>query len=350
VTHGELFAGISGFGIAFERAGIPAAWRVEIDPNCQKVLKHHYPGDLLLSDIHDCGAHNLDPVDIITFGSPCQDMSVAGKRAGLNGKRSGLFYEAIRIVGELEPTFAIWENVPGAFSSNAGRDFLAVIAAFRELGACDVAWRVLNAQYFGVPQRRRRIFLIADFGGERAGEILFESESLQGDPPESGKAGERIAGAVTGGVDRPLCGFEGENLIAFRYKAGAKSGSMGEGKVSPTLAAGQPFIGITAPLTSGGGGGRRQEDDHNLVWQAHPKDACRISENGLSPTLSGYMGTGGNNTPMVGVRRLTPLECERLQGFPSGWTDICSDSARYRMLGNAAAVPVVEWIARRIPQ
>src|SRR5690606_1758225 len=127
---------------------------------------------------------------VITFGSPCQDLSVAGKRAGLDGERSSMFFEALRVFREMReatnggsPALVVWENVPGAFSSNGGRDFAYVLAGLAELGAVDIAWRVLDAQYFGVAQRRRRVFVIADFGGERAAEILFEREGVRRHPP-----------------------------------------------------------------------------------------------------------------------------------------------------------------------
>src|SRR5437016_3676006 len=120
---GELFAGIGGFGLAFERTGFEVAWQVEIDKDCNRVLATHWPNVERFEDVRDVGAHNLAPVDVITFGSPCQDLSLAGKRGGLNAERSGLFFEAIRIIRELRPAIAVWENVPGAFSSNDGRDF-----------------------------------------------------------------------------------------------------------------------------------------------------------------------------------------------------------------------------------
>lgn len=206
LTHGELFAGISGFGVGFEASGIVTRWRVEIDNAPRSVLRHHYPADKLERDVLQCGAHNLEPVDIITFGSPCQDLSVAGKRAGLGGQRSGLFYEAIRIVSELRPAIAVWENVPGAFSSNAGRDFAAVLSAFRDIGARDIGWTVLDAQYSGVAQRRRRVFVVADFRGDRAGEILFESPCVCGNPPPRREAGTRVADLTGNGVG--TCGAD----------------------------------------------------------------------------------------------------------------------------------------------
>lgn len=264
VTHGELFAGIGGFSVGLERAGIQTLWRVEIDADCQAVLRRHYPDGLLFSDVREVGAHNLPPVDVITFGSPCQDLSVAGRRAGLGGERSGLFFEAIRIIRELRPTFAVWENVPGALSSNGRRDFGAALDALAESGAMDIAWGVLDAQWFGVAQRRRRVFVVADFAGERAAEVLLAPESFV-----------------------PLVRQEqpGRN---------------------------------PKPMLVGWDGGLTLERLRQCV------------------VIEGE------------CRKLTPLEQERLQGFPDGWTAGQGDSARYRQLGNAVCCNVAEWLGRQI--
>jgi DNA (cytosine-5)-methyltransferase 1 len=237
VTHGELFAGYGGFGLGFARAGIRTVWRVEIDRDCQRVLRHHHPDDLLLSDVRECGAHNLPPVDVISFGSPCQDFSVAGKRAGIGGERSGLIHEALRIVRELSPALAVWENVPGVLSSDSGRDFLAILRAFRECGARDIAWRILDSQYLGVPQRRRRVFLVADFGGERAGPVLFESPCGCGHPPPGREKGARVAPSVTPGARRASGQRAGEQLTvvgALRVQA-AKGNGGAPGEVGAAL-------------------------------------------------------------------------------------------------------------------
>lgn len=211
-TIGSLFAGIGGFDLGFERAGFRTTWACEIDQRAQAVLRLRFPDAKLHDDVCAVGAHNLEPVDVVTFGSPCQDLSVAGKRAGLAGERSGLFHEAVRVIRELraahgKPDFAIWENVPGAFSSNAGRDFAAVIDALVNIGARDVAWRVLDSRFFGVAQRRRRVFLVADFGGERAEQVLALVEGVRGYSPKGRKArqgtppgvgaGAGVSGAVT---------------------------------------------------------------------------------------------------------------------------------------------------------
>lgn len=211
-TIGSLFAGIGGFDLGFERAGFKTTWACEIDQKAQAVLRLRFPDAKLHDDVCQIGAHNLKPVDVVTFGSPCQDLSVAGKRAGLAGERSGLFHEAVRIIRELrerhgKPDFAIWENVPGAFSSNQGRDFAAVLQALADIGATDLAWRVVDSRFFGVAQRRRRVFLVADFGGERAEQVLALAQGVRGYSPQGRKAREgtaagagyspRTSGAVT---------------------------------------------------------------------------------------------------------------------------------------------------------
>lgn len=204
-TIGSLFAGIGGFDLGFERAGFRTAWACEIDAKAQAVMRLRFP----LADLHDdvckVGAHNLSAVDVVTFGSPCQDLSVAGRRGGLAGERSGLFYEAVRVISELrakygKPDFAVWENVPGAFSSNQGRDFAAVLQSLADIGATDIAWRVLDSRFFGVPQRRKRIFLVADFRGERAAQVLALTEGLCGDSASSGKARQEIAAGFADGA------------------------------------------------------------------------------------------------------------------------------------------------------
>lgn len=205
-TIGSLFAGIGGFDLGFERAGFKTEWTCEIDQKAQAVLRLRFPQAVHHDDVTQVGAHSLGPVDVVTFGSPCQDLSVAGKRAGLAGGRSGLFHESARIIRELrerygKPDFAVWENVPGAFSSNGGRDFAVVVQAMVDLGARDVAWRVLDSRYFGVAQRRRRVFLVADFGGERASEVLAQSEGLRGYSPKGRKARQGAAQGIGKGVD-----------------------------------------------------------------------------------------------------------------------------------------------------
>ena len=337
-----------------------------------------------LGDITKIHGDQIEPVDCITFGSPCQDLSIAGRRAGLAGERSGLFMEAVRIIKEmrssangLHPTFAIWENVPGAFSSNSGEDFRAVLEELARIEQPDVsiprpsgrggrwskagaiagngwslAWRQLDAQYWGVPQRRKRIALVADFGGQRASEILFERTGVSGNLEQSiptwqevtGAAGSRIAGN-----DRPVpvLNDQGGGVMGTSYN------------ITGTLRAAehehQPIV--------------FESNAQPVVLESNQVHAT-ATQTGICPTLSASMGMGGGYIPMVTnkaekaihwiVRRLTPVECERLQGYPDGWTDIgewvdskgkkhkYADSPRYKALGNSVALPQWFWIAQKM--
>ncbi|MHB8122625.1 MAG: DNA cytosine methyltransferase [Desulfuromonadaceae bacterium] len=237
LTLGSLFDGIAGFPLSASGHGIKTLWASEIEPFPIKVSTTHFPDMKHLGSIIDINGANIEPVDIVTFGSPCQDLSVAGKRSGLDGERSHLFFEAVRIIGEMQtatggqhPRFAIWENVDGAFSSNGGWDFAAVLEALvggnvyvPEGGWTDAgvsfgpkgqaAWRLFDAQFWGVPQRRARIYLVTDFRGECAGQILFESKGLCRDTQESRKAREEVAACAGDGVaaaDRVVA-FDGYN-------------------------------------------------------------------------------------------------------------------------------------------
>ena len=230
---GSLFDGSGGFPLAGALFGIEPVWASEIEPFPIRVTKQRFPGMKHLGSVTEVKGDQVEPVDIITFGSPCQDLSVAGKQKGIHdGERSNLFFEAIRIIKEMRngtsnqyPRFAVWENVPGAFSSNRGADFQAVLQAFCDVceegqlsvpqpqggrwkpAGCivgngfSVAWRVYDAQFWGVPQRRKRIYLIADFGSERAGEILFEQEGPGWSLEESRRAESRASKFIKGCTD-----------------------------------------------------------------------------------------------------------------------------------------------------
>ncbi len=237
LTLGSLFDGIGGFPYAASFYGIRPLWASEIVPECVSVTKKHFPDMEHVGDITKLHGGTLPPVDIITFGSPCQDLSVAsGKRLGLAGERSGLFLEAIRIIREMQeatngeyPKFALWENVPGALSSSSRRDFKAVLEAFTDAEVpmpgsgrwanagmvrgrgVDLAWCVYDAQYFGTAQRRRRIFLIADFRGERAGEILFVPKSLSGYFAAGGTPWQGLAAYAQNGAGTAGAGIDGYN-------------------------------------------------------------------------------------------------------------------------------------------
>lgn len=228
LTLGSLFDGFGGFPLGGTLADITPTWASEIEPFPIRVTSVRFPNMKHLGDITKIRGSEIEPVDIITFGSPCQDMSVAGKREGLDGNRSSLFYEAIRIIKEMRedtngkyPRYIVWKNVPGAFSSNKGEDFKAVLTeickvkdsevlipkprkwekAGRIMGdSYSVAWRVFDARFWGVPQRRQRIYLVADFNGGSAGEILFESEGLSGYSAEGFKSWQRTVCCAKEGI------------------------------------------------------------------------------------------------------------------------------------------------------
>ena len=473
-----------------------------------------------LGDITKINGAEIEAVDVITGGSPCQDLSIAGKRAGLAGARSGLFMEQVRIVKEMRehdrsngrtgdmvrPRFMVWENVPGAFSSNKGRDFAAVLEEIIRIaepeapdievpekgwntwggyhdevgGRWSVAWRVHDAQHWGVPQRRRRISVVADFGGDTAGEILFERKSVSGYPAESGTARERLAGNAESGSSyavriRGGCDGGGKGALVQEDKSGTlgtgndqtifclqgngidradTAGCNGKGwreDISYTLntidrtavCAGVNNHAIFCMATQQGGAELRTDDQSPTLTAAagmsgnnqpvvaldmsHACDVIRECGE-VVPSLQARMGTGGNQVPpthqMQGfgdyregdvassckqrdfkdstdlvcavdcrnfreggetngtlqakesrgqslnlnntvrqnmvVRRLTPMECERLQGYPDGWTDIGewrdskgklrkpSDSPRYKACGNSIALPFWDFLAKRI--
>lgn len=199
-THGSLFTGIGGFDLGFERAGFKTIWQVEIDPFCRAVLKSRFPKVGRYRDVRKVGRRNLLHVDVITAGIPCQDVSIAGKRQGLAGERTGLFYEFARILRELRPAWFVFENVPGLFSSNRGRDFAEILRVLMVECGYGVSWRVLNSQFFGVAQRRRRVFVVGCFGKACPPEVLFERESSAGNPAASQETGTDLVFALAASV------------------------------------------------------------------------------------------------------------------------------------------------------
>lgn len=397
----SLFSGIEAASVAWGPLGWEPMAFAEIEPFPCAVLQERFPNVPNLGDVSkvdwSCFIESSGRPDIIVGGSPCQSFSVAGKREGLEGA-SGLMWEYVRAVAECRPRWVVWENVPGALSSSHGEDFRCLLESLDQIGY-RMAWRVLDAQFFGVAQRRRRVFLVGDLGapGGGAAEVLLEPESLCGDPRPSREKRAALAsndriGAQASGVfslqsdggtslnsngggwqcdgsaytlnlvDRQavafasnqrgevrLFGGDGQTVgaipanqsgkqvtaLAFKFHAGAKAGSAAASEdLSPTLTA----------------------DWHNPA-------VCIADDNAKAAVDSELCGTlkCGGSAPMVAsdyvVRRLTPRECERLQGFPDDWTlvpyrgkpaDECPDGPRYKALGNSMAVPVMRWIGERI--
>jgi len=405
MRFGSLFSGIGGFDLGFERAGMQCAWQVEINTAASSVLGRHWPHVARYSDVRK--VENLEPVDLICGGFPCQDLSVAGKRKGLAGERSGLWFEFHRVLGEVGPGWAVIENVPGLLSSNGGRDFAVILRGLAELGY-GVAWRILDAQYFGVAQRRRRVFIVGHLGDGRAAEVLFEREGGCWHPAPGREKREGTASYTPGsfgsyreGVGALRhnlrdCGGGSENLITFPGMAQAGAGwappsmPISEGHTGPLDTRRAHVVAIPDPAyaladatgTSPGSGrdaqdtfvvgtlscntGPRGHDAGNFLsnqavdggyvqavrlgapavaWHENKQGQLTEDKEGIAKALR----SGASHSYQgFGVRRLTPTECERLQGFPDGHTADQGDTARYRQLGNAVAVPVAEWLGRKI--
>ncbi len=486
---GSLFDGSGGFPLGAVLSGITPVWASEVEPYPIRVTTKRFPGMKHLGDISKLNGGDIEPVDIITFGSPCQDLSIAGKREGLDGSRSGLFYEAVRVVREMReatdglyPRFIVWENVVGAFSSNKGEDFRTVIEEIcnvkydrvhipgtEKWSRCgliveddfSLAWRVFDAQYWGVPQRRRRIYLVADFRGQCAGKILFESEGLsrdteavEGERKGTSDGVERSTGETeqsrlmfachaqdsryngpltvadtvtqrygTGGGNQPIIltpstfdvrftSLNTRNIRANCYETEI-SRCLDSGGANPDsnhggVAVIQPSYGISRTAVNQGYDSRfsfqiEKEKAQTLLSTGPGAVGVHYSASknsyftkGVKEKTEPLVATDYKDPPIVNdgepdryiVRRLTPTECARLQGFPDWWTkDLgtetpteeeihfwrCvfleharvngkketpksdsqiikwlknpeSDSAEYRMWGNGVALPCVRYI------
>lgn len=367
LVYGSLFSGIGGLDLGLDRVGMTSAWQVEKDKAAQDVLKKHWPDVPKYKDVRNVGKENLESVDLICGGFPCQDVSVAGRREGLAGERSGLWFEFRRIIEELKPQWVVIENVPGLLSSNGGRDMGTIVGSLAKLGYW-WAYRVLDAQYFGVPQSRRRMFIVASLTRGCPQEVLFERESSPWDTPPSRKTGAElardVAATIKGGSGQRGYPLEREAGLECSFSAG-NSGT----KQTPTIC----FVQNTRDevrLMNGDGQiagalssqpGMKQQnyiafnDNKEIVGfdssrgQYTGDIAAPLRVNGAkSPGVNDGKPDNMCISGSEGVRRLTPLECERLQGFPDNWTAGQSDSARYRQLGNAVAVPVANWLGWRI--
>lgn len=358
LTFASLFAGTGGFDLGFERAGMRCVWQCEIDSYCQRVLEKHWPDVFRVPDIRDVNAAVVSGVDVLCGGFPCQDLSVAGRRAGLAGERSGLFFEFARCADELVRPggWIVVENVPGLLSSQRGRDFAIVVRSLGDIGFHDLAWRVLDSRYFGVPQRRRRVYIVARRAvGSGAREVLLEPESGGGDFAPSEQAGTRIAATATRGTSSPGVSAPGrrqeddENLIAYALRR--DPGGTGQGHNTNYV--------VGALDQSRGGADDNSAQVNHLVAHTLTADGFDASEDGTGRgtplTLSGPLA-GGNDgagrrseddpnlvcsSPDAHGVRATP-------GLPGRVDDPVPDGPRYSACGNAVTVNVAHWIGERI--
>ena len=417
----SLFSGVGGFDMGLENAGMKTIYQCEWDKNATAVLEQHWPYVPRWGDITTLtGKEVLDqgiPPDVVAWGSPCQDLSVAGRRTGLEGTRSGLFYEGIRIIKELRketnneyPRISIWENVVGALNSNGGADFGVILDEMAEAGALAIEWSVLDAQYFGVPQRRRRCFVIAIFDPVLADRcpnpLLPVAESLPRHLAKSKPKRKSITSETSTSVGKDGAWWDGRDIAEAltttsneqrmpdkqrfqaivqgftpssfaNYTEGvgtlrSNGGDLGGG--SETLLAFDTQFGSNANVTEGIAPTlKASQQSPSVAYPIHPQATSfagnsRINQdgrgNGLGIGEDGDPSTSvvGGTSPMVAqlaeptmaVRRLTPLECERLMGWPDDHTRYKADgteqadSHRYRQCGNGVASPVAQWIAKHI--
>jgi len=383
MKYGSVCSGVEAATAAWHRLGWEPRWFSEIEKFPSAVLAHHYPNVPNLGDMTKFKEWPSDPIDVLVGGTPCQSFSVAGLRKGLDDPRGNLMLTYVAIAARYKPRWLVWENVPGVLSSNRGRDFGTFLTALAEIGY-GFAYRICDAQYWGVAQRRRRVFVIGNLGDwRRAAAVLFERESLSRHPAPSREARERLADTLTVGVNQ-YSGFIGEPVEGAAVNHFVPIGNVQDGSI--TSLSSREYKGLSC-------GRDGMTSAAVIAFPAELSGTQSATTAELSPALSvghktavtyGIPGNwigrkpenGGNATkPMndiapnltsadrhavstdMQVRRLTPRECERLQGFPDNFTRIpyrnkaaedCPDGPRYKALGNSMAVPVMRWIGERI--
>ena len=413
MRFGSVCSGIEAASVAWHPLGWRAAFLSEIDKFPRAVLAHHYPNVPLHGDFTTIEADEYEPIDLLVGGTPCQDFSVAGLRAGITGDRGNLTLEFLRLAGRLNPRWIVWENVPGVLSSDKGRALGAFLGGLAELGY-GFAYRVLDAQFFGLAQRRQRVFVVGYLGDwRRATAVLFERESLSGNPAPSRKAGEGFAPTTA-----PSLTASGRGVERTRESRGQDPVVVHAPDLARCVATREDGTGRGIPLVpdvypintqiatrhnalgegTGFGIGESGAPAFTLLKNHTHAIAFSSKDHGadagpISPTLRamGHAGSHANAGEQVAVafaqnqrdevremdiagalasepgmkqqtylrhaasvRRLTPRECERLQGFPDSYTQVpyrnkpAADGPRYKALGNSMAVPVMAWIGRRI--
>jgi DNA (cytosine-5)-methyltransferase 1 len=334
MKYGSVCSGIEAASVAWHNLGWEPQWFSEIEQFPSEVLKHRFPAVPNLGDMTTINQNPIAderPIDLLVGGTPCQSFSVAGLRKGLADPRGNLMLTFLSIADKFRPKWLVWENVPGVLSSNGGKDFGTFLGALGELGY-GFAYRVLDAQYFGVAQRRRRVFVVGYLGDWRvAAAVLFERESLSGDTKPSRKKREEVATNAEGSVGESGSWWDGSQVAGTLTKQNAN-------------------------------GAQRMPDKDNFgaVLQGIGLDfynQCITGDTFQTVSTRINASTTGGVMHSMAIRRLTPKECERLQGFPDDWTKIpyrnkeadqCPDGPRYKACGNSMAVPVMRWIGERI--
>lgn len=420
----SVCSGIEAASVAWKNLGWKPVGFSEIESFPNAVLKHHYPKVINYGDINDHAKWELPTIDLLVGGTPCQSFSIAGLRKGLEDPRGNIMLTYLRILESRKPKWVVWENVPGVLSSNRGRDFGTFLTSLGNMGY-GWCYRVLDAQWFGVAQRRRRVFVVGCFGDAvSAAKVLFESESVSRNPAPIREAGQKVAATLTGGFGER--GVDADQIANGNYAVAACLRSGGNGGVpssrgehlgvsktavsitqviplntmtiqgrpsddlSPRMGSGIGKVGDPCPTLSKGHSHavaigthcyngafpelskclitktRLDAETETLLPIALAENTIQTPNCQVSGSLRANPGSGWRSdgtpvepvviTPMA-VRRLTPIECERLQGFPDNYTQIpyrnklaenCPDGPRYKALGNSMAVPVMRWIGERI--
>ena len=358
----DLFSGIGGFALGFQRAGYEFTehYFSEIDKSAIANYKNNFPNAKYIGDITSVHGGDFTDIDIITFGSPCQDFSLAGKRAGLKGNKSSLIEYAIALITEIRPSVFVWENVKGAFSSNARADFWAILKAFANIGGYRIEWQLLNTSWV-LPQNRERIYLIGYLGGRSIPRVFPIGEN---DFVPTTKSKIQSQTQISGTI-KANGNMNQDDTYIIPKKAGTLTGGGKSGglhsdmtiiQINPSTESNgrQPYqqnrvydeIGISPALT---------RNNNNFIIKQRSRGKNKGADLKVCPTISS--NAFQENNLLGGVRRLTEIECERLQGFPDDWTQYgnyngrirrISKTKRYKLIGNAVTVDIVELIAKRL--
>ena len=334
----DLFSGIGGFHLGLEQSGFEFDWigYSEINKYANELYKRRFPDAEQLGDIKSIRSKDLPEIDIVTFGFPCQDLSIAGKRGGLQANRSSLFFEAMRIVGAKKPKYFIFENVKGLFSSNEGQDFDLILRTVADIGY-DGQWQLLNTRWY-LPQNRERLFFVGHIRGESRPKVFPIGEDEGIFSKEYNRRIKKPLPSITATEYKGASKQRPQNLIAdYRKDEGlyqVKTHNLQQRNPNrPSKLKGQP----------GGSGLLSKEDGTSYCLESHNLQAVEVK-----PVLTPEKQDQHGDMEGSNIRRLTPKEAERLQGFPDGWTEGQSDTQRYKQLGNAVSVPVVKAIGDKL--